>query len=542
MVPMGLRDTVWVIRSDVTIFASRVVHGQAGAPFTAFATAGERVIATGEPSELRAAFPQARVEDFGKATIVPGFNDAHIHIGLTAEDLLHLDLSHATVRTLDTLLDRVRERAAKAEPGEWVRGTRYDDTKTGVLHRDALDAATGNVPTIVTQVAAHWGVANSAALTALGYRDDSTPPPGGELGRDATGRLDGRLIERALLDVAYPATANTDSPIKPSTQDERLKGLRQAIERWHAAGLTSICDALAAPQDIALLQRARRAGDLTLRTGMLLAIDHYAKARELGVGDGFGDDYLRLVGVKSFVDGAIGGRTCLLSEPFTGTDYHGLQITDTDELRETIIRVHEDGNRMGVHANGDAAIRLLLDIYGELNPKAGPRHRIEHCSVIDDGILSRMRALDIIAVPFAGYVAYHGGALTRWYGEERVGRMFAHRSFLDAGITVAGSSDYPCGPFEPLLGIQSMVTRRGIDDNAVVGENQRITATEALNIYTAGSAEACGDERHKGRLAPGFLADFAVLARDPLAIDPTEIASIEVLHTYVGGRRVWSAS
>src|SRR5207253_4810743 len=142
----------------------------------------------------------------------------------------------------------------------------------------------------------------------------------------AAGRLDGRLIERALLDVAYAATASGDSPIRLSTQDERMVGLRKAVERWHAAGLTSICDALASSDDVALLHRARRAGDLTLRTGMLLAVDHYDKARELGVGSGFGDDNLRLVGVKSFVDGAIGGRTCLLSEPFEGTDYRGMQI------------------------------------------------------------------------------------------------------------------------------------------------------------------------------------------------------------------------
>ncbi|HEU5470924.1 MAG TPA: amidohydrolase [Actinophytocola sp.] len=530
--------------TDLVIFTARLVHAQAGVPVAAFAVAGERIVAAGTPSGLRADFPRARVEDFGAATIVPGFNDAHIHIGLTAEDLLHLDLSHAAVATIDVLLDRVGARAATATPGEWVRGSRYDDTKTGVLTREALDAVAGAVPVLVTQVAGHWGVANSAALRALGYHEDSVPPPGGDLGRDAAGRLDGRLIERALLDVAYAATGTAGSPITPSTQQQRMTGLRRAIEQWHAAGLTSICDALVGPEDVALLHRARRSGDLTLRTGMLLAVDHYQKARELGVGSGFGDDLLRLVGVKSFVDGAIGGRTCLLSEPFTGTDYHGLQITDTDELRESIRRVHADGNRMGVHANGDTAIRLLLDIYAEIagtDPKPGLRHRIEHCTVVDDDILRRMRALDLIAVPFAGYVAYHGGALESWYGPERVRRMFAHRSFLDAGVTVAGSSDYPCGPYQPLLGMQSMVTRQGIDDGVRVGENQRISAAEALAIYTTGSAAASGDEHRKGRLAPGFLADFVVLDQDPLTIDPAGIASIGVRHTYVGGRRVWSA-
>ncbi|MQA11664.1 MAG: amidohydrolase family protein [Pseudonocardiaceae bacterium] len=527
-----------------TIFRARTVHTQGSAPADAFAVLGERVIASGSTAALRERLPNATVHDFGDATIVPGFNDAHIHMGLTAEDLLHLDVSHAAVGGLDELLRLVGDQASRSGPGQWVRGSRYDDAKTGVLTRRELDIAAGDVPTLITHVAAHWGVVNSAALAALGYHEDSAPPPGGDLGRDAEGRLDGRLIERALMDVAYPATSTADSPIRPSTQAERLTGLHRAVEQWHAAGLTSICDALVSPADIALLRRAREEGALTLRTGMLLAVSHYEKARELGIGSGFGDDYLRLTGVKGFVDGAVGGRTCLLSEPFSGTDYHGLQTTESAELRESIAQVHRDGNRMGVHANGDAAIRLLLDIYEDLartDPKPGLRHRIEHCTVVDDEILKRMRALDAIAVPFAGYPAYYGGLLDSWYGRERTARMFAHRSFLDAGVTVAGSSDYPCGPYQPLLGMQSMVTRRGVDDGALVGASQRISAAEALEIFTVGSAAACGDEHHKGRLAPGYLADFVVLDEDPLAVDPDAIAGIQGRHTYVGGTPVWSA-
>ncbi|HZD65421.1 MAG TPA: amidohydrolase [Acidimicrobiales bacterium] len=527
------------------IFRARTVHTQGPTRAEAFAVVGEHVAGVGALADLRERFPGAEVWDFGDATIIPGLNDAHIHLSMAAEDLLHLDLSHAAVGGLDGLLDRVRHGAATSAPGEWVRGSRYDDAKTGVLTRRELDAVAADTPILVVQVAGHWGVANSAALAALGYDDDSTPPPGGELGRDPDGRLDGRLVERTLMDVLYPGTSKGTSPIRPSTQEERMVGLRRAIEQWHAAGLTSICDALVAPADIAALQRLRREGDLTLRTGLLLGADHYETARALGVGSGFGDDYLRLVGVKGFVDGAVGGRTCLLSEPFAGTDYHGLQTTGTAELRETVARVHADGNRMAVHANGDAAIRVLLDIYEELarsDPKPGLRHRVEHCTVIDEDILGRMRALGAIAVPFAGYVAYHGGALDAWYGSERTARMFAHRSFLDAGVTVAGSSDYPCGPFEPLLGLQSMVTRRGVDDGALVGPTQRVSPAEALEIFTVGSAAASGDQHGKGRLVPGYLADFVVLDEDPLSVDPDGIAGIGVQRTYVGGTAVWPGS
>ncbi|MGW8687175.1 penicillin acylase family protein [Streptomyces sp. NPDC055817] len=197
-----------------------------------------------------------------------------------------------------------------------------------------------------------------------------------------------------------------------------------------------------------------------------------------------------------------------------------------------------------MHANGDAAIRLVLDAFEQAArdlPRPGLRHRIEHCSLVDDGILARMKALDAIAVPFAGYAAYHGGALNDWYGAERVGRMFAHRSFLDAGVTVAGSSDYPCGPYQPLIGLQSMVTREGTDDGAAAGPGQRVSAEEALRIFTLGSAEAEGAQAYKGRLAAGQLADFVALGENPLTADPHGIASIPVRATYVGGDQVYAA-
>ena len=533
-----------VRESTPTIFRAATIIGQqddGGPEPEAFAVDGGRIRATGDLAGLRDRFPGAEVVDFGDATVIPGLHDAHIHLAVTAEDLLHLDLSAAAVNGTDDLLAAVRAEAEKAGPGAWVRGSRYDDAKTGVITRQDLDRVAPDNPVLVVQVAGHWGVVNSAALRLFGIEESSTPPPGGDFGRHPDGTLDGRLIERALMNLTMAATARGESPLRPSTEAEKLRGLRMAVERWHAAGLTSICDALVAPADVALFRRARSEGWYTLRTGMLLSIDHYAKARELGVGSGFGDHLLRFVGVKAFCDGAIGGRTCLLSEPFTDPTCHGLQTTSTEELFENVRMVHGDGNRIGVHANGDAAIRIVLDAFEAAraaDPRPGLRHRIEHCSVIDDGILARMRAIGAVAVPFAGYAAYHGGALNGWYGTERAERMFAHRAFLDAGVTVAGSSDYPCGPFEPLLGLQSMVTRAGADDGQVVGASQQVSPAEALRIFTLGSAEACDEAHEKGRLAPGYLADFAVLGENPLTAEPAGISGIPVRATYVGGEPV----
>jgi predicted amidohydrolase YtcJ len=227
-----------------------------------------------------------------------------------------------------------------------------------------------------------------------------------------------------------------------------------------------------------------------------------------------------------------------------GTDDHGMPVVSREELYELASRVHGSGLRLAVHANGDRAISLLLDAVDqarEQHPEVRTRHRIEHCSVVDAGLVERIARLDMITVPFAGYVSFHGDALLEAYGEERLGRMFAHRQLLDAGVTVAGSSDYPCGPYEPLFGVQSCATRR-TRDGLVLGQGQRITTAEALALFGTGAATAAGEEGSKGRLAPGFLADLVVLAEDPLEVSPDEISDIPVLQTWVGGAPAWRRS
>lgn len=507
---------------------------------------GGRVLARGSWAVAKERFPDAHVVSVD-GTVLPGLNDAHTHLGMTSEDLLHLDLSPQAVDDHQELLSLLRREAGQTAPGDWLRGSRYDDVKTSrgeQLTRWQLDEMTGGVPTLVVHVACHWGVVNSAALALADIDDETPPPPGGEFGRDGAGRHNGVLLEQALFDIANPALSRTGRAVAPvATLAERLTGLRRAVAAWHAAGLTSICDAMVGPDELALFSEASARGLLTLRTGMLVAAPHYDLVRRLGLRSGLGNERLRIVGVKAFVDGAVGGRTCLLEEPHPG-DGHGIQSTSTSELRDIVRTVHGDGNRLGVHANGDRAIRLLLTLLEEAaatERRPGLRHRIEHCSLVDGDIIRRMAALQTMAVPFGSYAYFHGGALLDWYGEERVDRMFAHRDFLDAGITVAGSSDYPCGPIEPLLAIQSCVTRTGYD-GAQVGSRQRIGVEEALRIYTAGSAEATGEAHVKGTLSPGRLADFVVLGADPRHVEPSTIGAIPVLSTWVGGQQVWSAT
>jgi len=512
----------------------------------AFATLGERIVATGSATDLSTRFKDATRVDFSGATIVPGFNDSHMHLAMTAEDLLHVDVFPRKVSSLAALKTRLREEVERIPPGGWIRASRYDDAKMAegrMLTRGDLDEVSRDLPILVVHIAGHWGVVNSKVLELAGITEQSKDPAGGKLGRDATGRLNGILYERALMRIAYGVASESGvAGAPPSTFEDRLRGLERAVKMLHAAGITSVTDAFAEPADIELFHEGGRRGVLTVRVNLLLGYMHYDRMRKLGMRSGFGDEHLRINGVKAIVDGAIGGRTCLMEQPFEGkSDDYGIQTMSTGDLHDIVSQVHEDGTRIGVHANGDRAISLLLDqleAAQSKHPRAHLRHRIEHCTIINDNILARMKRLGAIAVPFGNYVNYHGGKLLDWYGPQRVKRMFANRSFIDSGIAVAGSSDYPCSPFEVLEAIQSCVTRAGWD-GPVIGENQRISAREALAMYTTAGAFATGEEQAKGLLAPGFLADFVVLDSDLLEVDANRISSIAVQETYVGGQCVF---
>ena len=511
----------------------------------AFAVSDGRIAAAGTLHELRERYRGAEVIDLGQGVVVPGFHDAHMHLASTADQLLQLDLSYTQVRSIAEVSERIRREAISTPPDRWIVGARYDDGKMAEgrsVTRFDLDEVAPDHPVLVRQVAGHWAVVNSRALALGGITEESQPPEGGAYGRDGAGRLNGILYERALVDFARAPSSGGRGVVPANGLEDRLEGLRKASTMFHAAGLTSVCDASTAPEDIALFEEGRRRGLLSLRVSMLVRHESYdAVKRANGWISG---EYLRVTGVKAVLDGAIGGRTCLLEQPFEGTtDNHGIQAMSTRDLHDLIRLLAAEGPRPCVHANGDRAIALLLDQLESVSPDLWPRlrPRVEHCSIVTDDILGRLKRIGAVTTPFASYVQYHGSNLRKWYGDQRLQRMFAHRSFLDWGIPVAAASDYGCGPFEPLLGMQSCVTRQAWDGPRL-GENQRISAREALALYTTGAAYATGEEQVKGKLAPGFYADFVVLGANPLTAEPERLSEIPVLATYVAGERVWSAS
>lgn len=524
----------------VRIFRAGTVHTMAGETGSAFATRGEHILAVGEPGELGDRFQGAEQVDLGDVTVVPGFNDAHMHPSGAAGNALGVDLSPGVVGSEAGLRAALSERIAATAPGGWIRGSRYDHAQTTggrPLTRWDLDELSTDHPIWITQIAGHWAVLNSLALRLAGIDDDSTPPSGGEYGRDAAGRVNGVLYERA----ANRASAGT---VPEPTTDDLLRGLDIVSERFHAAGITSVGDASVRATGLTMYQEAAALGRLSLRVNMLVWYEALDQARALGLTEATGHR-LRFNGVKLTVDGAIAGRTCWTSVPFEDSeDDHGIQVMSEQEVSDVVRSVHDAGLRVAGHANGDLAISLLLDAIEAAqarNPRPDVEHRIEHCTMADAEMVQRIRRDNVIPVPFGGYVNFHGSKLREWYGPKRLENMFPHRTMLDAGIPVAGSSDYGAGPFEPLLALQSCVTRESVDGD-LLGGSQRISVEEALALYTIGSAHATGEDDVKGRLAPGYLADFVVLAEDPFRVDPRRLSTIPVVSTWVGAEQVWAAS
>lgn len=532
------------IAGSTVVVASRVIT-QDGADAEAVLVFGDRVLATGSAAEIRALAPRSTVREYPGATVLPGLNDAHQHLTMTAAQSSGLDLSADHVESPSALEREISTYAASLAPGDWVVGTRYDHVRSSGgqrITRSALDRVLPDRPAIIVNIGAHWGVANSAALALGGLHDGSFDPPGGQLARDGEGRLDGYVAEQALFDFVYPSLARGE-PVAPLAPfDDLVLAIIRGAETFLASGLTSVGDAMVGPRELEALQEARREG-LPLRVNALLTYPHLPLLSDLGVRDGFGDHWLRIGGVKAFVDGAVAGRSCAVAEPFEGTDDRGILTMEPDAFRDLVERATAARTRVAVHANGERAITMVLDALEAVDGRRAPgvRHRIEHCSIVTPELLDRMARLDVIAVPFGSYAYFHGDTLIDWYGSRRLERMFAHRSMMDAGITVAGSSDYPCGPWEPLLGLQSCVTRRSRGGRSV-GESQRLSLREAIRLYTIGSATASGEEDVKGRLAPGFLADLTVLEGDLMQADPDGVGEVPVLATWVGGVPRWESA
>lgn len=517
------------------LFTARRILALDGTEPQAFVVADGRVVASGRRSQVFERYPTAEWIDLDGALVVPGFNDAHCHVSQTALARVRVDLSAATGP--DDVREALRARAARTPAGEWVVGQGLNEARTPGIDRDMLDTVSARHPVVAMQYSFHRAVLNSRGLELLGYRGPGDAPPGGQARTDGAGRLDGWLFERAWFDAWLPGT-RAESIAPAGELAAQVAALRETNQELFRVGITSFCDAIVTPLEHRMYAAARDQGVPGPRVSMLLWHEYFDPRTWPGQA---ADPWLQWAGVKLMLDGALSGGTCLCRHPYpssTGTD-NGLQLLPDGEFAEKVRAVAAAGARIAVHANGDLAIGKVLDLIAAL-PRSPVNHRIEHCSMVDDEIIKRLAELGVTPVPFGAFASLFGEAITGFYGPDRAERICAHRALLDAGLPVAGSSDAPIVPIDPLLAIRSMVTRRtagGLE----VGPSQRIGVLEALGVYTHGSAHATGDGATRGRLTPGQLADFIVLDTDLTTVDPWAIGDVRVLSTWIGGDPVWQA-
>lgn len=490
-----------------------------------------------------------RVIDLGGQPVLPGFHDAHNHLSMTGARLASLDLRPGRVGSLAELYRAVEAFAAANPDDAWIRGAGYDQNfLEGHPTADGLDRVSGGRPVLLEHVSGHMVAVNSKALELAGYADRRDVPDiaGGGIPRDAEGRAVGLLQEQAMQLV--------NRLVKPMPLTELQRNLSLASDQALRYGLTSVTEpGIGAiemigntPVDLHGYQTAVESGSVGVRITLmpyittLHEIEHLPEwlGLDLGIRTGLGDDRLRVGPVKAVSDGSFIGRSAAMHRCYLGeADNTGVMLFEPDRLEDFVVRAHASGWTVAIHAIGDRAADHTLDaieLAQRSHPRPGARHRIEHFALASDERIARAAALGAIPVPQGVFISDFGDGMAAAVEPELRDHIYRIKSLADAGIVLNGSSDSPVSDANPLTGIRDMVLRRTASGE-ILGPKERISVAEAVRAYTYGSAYAVHQERDKGTLEVGKLADFVALTDDLLAIDPERITDQQVTATVVGG-------
>jgi len=523
----------------------------------AFAIENGRFTAVGTNAEiLRRRNPSSRVIDLKGMTVTPGFNDAHLHPqAIFGEDspYYRVWLGADRVKTLDELVAALKRKAAITPAGKIVNGYGYNDVSLGRHpNRHDLDQVSTTQPVSITHGSGHITVVNTYMLEAAHISKETPDPAGGALDRDPDGTPNGVLREsaRGLLGAARRLEREASNGDKAAGSEERMsiphdkeiEGYLNCFRQYAARGITSVSVAGGNSSLFRTMQELRGGGN-PVRVGFMFSATSFDELQAAGIERGFGDDHLRITALKTFQGNSLSGRTAWLSEAYSDRPgYFGIPPARTQEkLDDDFAKWWDAGWQVATHSNGDREIDMVLTAIERAeakNPRPDARWRIEHASVMNQGLLDRARKDDVILV-FHSYMWEYGDILAS-YGPDRLSMMHAYRSAIDMGIPVAGHSDSPISAANPLLRIQDMVTRKS-SEGVARGQNQRINVDEALRVWTLGGAYATFEENIKGSITPGKLADFVVLERDPRKVPPDTIKDIVLEATYIGGEQVYSA-
>jgi len=508
----------------------------------AVACRGNRIAAVGSNDDIRAWIgPATQAIDLGGKLVLPGFNDAHVHFLSGGESLAGVQLRHT--KSEAELRERIARFAATLPAGRWITGGDWDHenwTPARLPTRQSIDAVAGGHPVFVNRLDGHMALANSQALKLAGITRDTPDPPGGTIVRDAAGDPTG-VLKDAAMERVYRV-------IPAPSADQIADALRAAMRYAAENGVTSVQDMSAAPDVLRVYQDLLTRGELTVRVSGHQPLAQWERLAAIGLRADFGGEKLHIGGLKGFADGSLGSTTALFFEPYLDApNTSGLAnsgMIPESKMLDHILGADRAGLQVAIHAIGDKANHIILGMYEEAERQDGARDRrfrIEHAQHLLPADIPRFGKLHVIASMQPYHCIDDGRWAEKRIGPERAKSTYAFRALLDSGAVLAFGSDWDVAPMEPLMGIYAAATRRTLDGKHPGGwvPEQKISVAEAIRAYTMGSAYASFDEKLKGSIEPGKVADMVVVSDDILGIPPEDIEKTRVETTVFDGKIIY---
>jgi predicted amidohydrolase YtcJ len=512
---------------------------------------GDRIAFVGDVATAKAKYQGAEFVDLDGGVVIPGITDSHTHFKRASGVLsLHIDFDAVGPRRIRDITSAIAARVAVDPPGKWIQGDSLDPTHLSEKRfptRDELDVVAPANPVVLRSVGRHVVAANSLALEAAGIDSETPDPPGGRIERDDAGQPTGVLHEEAKLRL----DANrVDTVVPPDSTKDRVAALSRAVELLSRHGIVAIHEMPRDPDQISdwLLLHEEEEPRVRVRfyvRGLAAQTSVYDLVRT-GLRSGFGNEFLKLGGVKFSIDGSGAFGNAMVYEPYPGhPDNLGLQRVDTDEFFEAMRLSQTHGLQIAVHAIGQRAVDMALDAFAALNvpgPELAPRrHRIEHAYLPPrPGQLERIRDLGLVLSTQPGFIEAVGDSWRRVFSDDVLTGVMPVASAADLGIPIQFNTDYPCSKLNPFVGVAAAVGRQ-TSSRHVLDASQAVTAEFALRAMTLQPAHTAFEESWRGHLLPGYAADIAVLDRDPMHTSADELADIDVVRTIVAGRTVFAA-
>ncbi len=520
--------------ADLVLKNANVLTMNPSEPYAeAIAVKDEKIVAVGTNKQIQPWIgKQTKVMNLEGKMVVPGFIDTHVHMIGFERFLTRVNLRG--VNSIGETQQLLRKQVKKTKEGNWIFGRGWDQERFREKRyptRWDLDEVTPNNPVIFTRVCGHICVVNSKALELAGITRDTVAPSGGQIDKDPKTREPTGILRENATDLVW-------NVVPEQGEEELTEMCALACLRAVEAGLTSVHWLGHSPSEIRILQGLRAKGELPLRVYLVIPVEFLDSLVDAGLVTGFGDHIAKIGSIKILADGSLGARTAALNQPYADDQStKGMMLYSQRSLNKLVLKAHRAGFQLAIHAVGDRTTDVVLKAYEKAlkeSPAEDRRHRIEHASVLSKNLIQRMKKLGIIASVQPHFI------VSDFWVEKRLGRARARwtypfKTLIRQGVLVTGGSDCPVEPISPLLGICAAVSREKFPQ-------EKITVEEALRIYTVNAAYASFEEKIKGSIEAGKLADLVVLSDDLRKIEPNKIRDVKVEMTIVGGRIVYTAS